>query len=155
MSRRPGRPGVLEEEPASCMSGRGHGSNVHGPHSLNGFPLACDPAGACGRMERSTAVEGDDVVLTVNALLALEGIDAAQVRLVRHQDNRLRPGRLSEAWRNDRPAFEAYLQVQSKDRFPVSELLASFVVTDARKTVFVGLYRIAAVDTCPRAPLTR
>ena len=89
------------------------------------------------------------MVLTFNALLALEGIDAAQVRLVRHQDNRLRPGRLSEAWRNDRPAFEAYQQVQSRDRFPVGELLASFVVTDARKTVFVGLYRIAAVDTCP------
>ncbi len=39
--------------------------------------------------------------------------------------------------------------MQSKDRFPVAGLLASFVVTEARKTVFVGLYRVAGVDTLP------
>ncbi len=88
-------------------------------------------------------------VLTFNDLLALEGIDTTQVRLVRHQDNRLRPGRLYEAWRNDRGAFDDYQSVQSKNRFPVGDLLASFVVTEARKTVFVGLYRVAGVDTLP------
>ena len=47
-------------------------------------------------------------MLTFNDLLALEGIDAAKVRLVRHQDGRLGPGRLYGAWRNDRDAFEDY-----------------------------------------------
>lgn len=41
-------------------------------------------------------------MLSFNDLLVLAGIDPVQVRLVRHQDNRLRPGRLYEAWRNDR-----------------------------------------------------
>ena len=88
-------------------------------------------------------------MLTFNHLLALEGIDPARVRLVRHQDNRLRPGRLYEAWRNDRDAFEDYQSVQRKDRFAVGDLLASFVVTEARKTVFVGLYRVDGVGTLP------
>ena len=45
-------------------------------------------------------------MLTFNDLLTIEGIDTAQVRLVRHQDGRLGSGRLYEAWRNDRAAFE-------------------------------------------------
>lgn len=88
-------------------------------------------------------------MLTFNDLLVLGGLDPAQVRLVRHQDNRLRPGRLYEAWRNNRDTFEDYQSVQSKNRFPVGDLLASFVVTEARKTVFVGLYRVAGVETLP------
>jgi hypothetical protein len=88
-------------------------------------------------------------VLTFNDLLVLEGVDLSRVQLVRHQDNRLRPGRLYEAWRNDRGAFEDYQSVQSKNRFPQGGLLASFVVTEARKTVFVGLYRVDGVDTLP------
>jgi hypothetical protein len=88
-------------------------------------------------------------VLTFNDLLDLEAVDATNLRLVRHQDNRLRPGRLYEAWRNDRASFESYQSVQSKDRFPLGEVLASFVVTEARKTVFVGLYRVASVSTLP------
>jgi hypothetical protein len=39
--------------------------------------------------------------------------------------------------------------VQSQNRFPVGGLLASFVVTEARKTVFVGLYGVTGVDTLP------
>ncbi len=88
-------------------------------------------------------------MLTFNDLLALETVDRAQVRLVRHRDNWLRPGRMYEAWRNDRPTFEAYQQVQSKNRFHVGELLASFIVTEVRKTVFLELYRVAGVSTCP------
>ena len=88
-------------------------------------------------------------MLSFNDLLVLAGLDPAQVRLVRHQDNRLRPGRLYEAWRNDRASFEEYQSVQSKNRFPTGDLLASFVVTEARKTVFVGIYRVGAVHTLP------
>ncbi len=88
-------------------------------------------------------------MLTFNDLLALEGIDTAKVRLVRHQDGRLGAGRLYESWRNDRDAFEDYQSVQSRDVFPVGDLLASFVVTEARKTVFVGMYRVDGVSNCP------
>jgi hypothetical protein len=88
-------------------------------------------------------------VLTFNDLLALEGIESAGVRLVRHQDGRLRRGRLYEAWRNDRAAFESYQGVQSRDRFPIGGFLAEFVVTEAQKTVFVGIYRVDGVDRCP------
>jgi hypothetical protein len=100
-------------------------------------------------MSRPCLVPMEVKVLTFNDLLLLEEVDPAHVRLVRHQDNRLRPGRLYEAWRNDRDAFEDYQSVQSKDRFPIGDLLASFVVTEARKTVFVGLYRVAGVETLP------
>ena len=61
-------------------------------------------------------------MLTFNDLLPLEGVDPAQVRLARHQDRRLARGRLYEAWRNDRAAFEAYQSVQVRDVFPVDEL---------------------------------
>lgn len=88
-------------------------------------------------------------MLTFNDLLTLEGLDSTDVRLVRHQDNRLGRGRLYEAWRNDRAAFESYQSVQSRDRFPVGGLLASFIVTEAQKTVFVGIYRVNAVGHCP------
>lgn len=88
-------------------------------------------------------------MLTLNDLLTLQGVDPAQVRLVRHQDLRLPAGRLYEAWRNDRAAFEAYQSVQVRDVFPIDAILASFIVTDARKTVFVGMYRVDSVGSCP------
>ena len=74
-------------------------------------------------------------MLTFNHLLALEGIDISKVRLLRHQDSRLGAGRLYEAWRNERDAFEAYQRVQRRDLFSAGDLLASFVVTDTGKTV--------------------
>lgn len=89
------------------------------------------------------------MVLTFNDLLDLSGVDPAQVRLVRHQDRRLRAGRLYEAWRNDRTAFEAYQGAQAREVFRVDDMLASFIVTEARKTVFVGMYRVDAMGTCP------
>lgn len=88
-------------------------------------------------------------MLTFNDLLSLEGIDPAVVRLARHQDGRVRAGRLYEAWRNDREAFEFYQCTQSRDVFPVDSVIASFIVTEARKTVFVGLYSVASRGTCP------
>ena len=88
-------------------------------------------------------------MLTFNDLLSLEGVDPAQVRLVRHQDNRVKPGRLYEAWRNDRSTFERYQSVQQRNVFDVGDLVASFIVTEARKTVFVGLYEVAGIPPCP------
>ncbi|GIL37610.1 GIY-YIG nuclease family protein [Phycicoccus sp. DTK01] len=88
-------------------------------------------------------------MLTFNDLLALEDVEVASVRLVRHQDSRLKPGRLYEAWRNDRDAFESYQSVQGMDKFRVGGSIAGFVATEAQKTVFVGLYRVESVDRCP------
>ena len=88
-------------------------------------------------------------MLTFNDLLSLEGVDPAKVRLVRHQDMRLGPGGLYRAWLNNRAGFEMYQGVQSRDCFDVGDLLASFVVTESRKTVFVGLYLVASVGNCP------
>ena len=67
------------------------------------------------------------LVLTFNDLLTLQGVGPAQVRLVRHQDRRLRAGRLYEAWRNERAVFGAYQSAQVRDVFPVDAVLASFI----------------------------
>lgn len=88
-------------------------------------------------------------MLTFNNLLDLEGIDPARVRLVRHQDGRLRAGKLYEAWRTDRAAFEAYQGAQARHVFKRDDLVASFIVTEARKTVFAGMYHVADVGSCP------
>lgn len=88
-------------------------------------------------------------MLTFNDLLDLGGIDSGQVRLVRHQDGRLRAGKLYEAWRTNRTAFEAYQSAQAREVFQVGDFVASFVVTEARKTVFVGMYRVTTVGSCP------
>lgn len=89
------------------------------------------------------------LVLTFNDLLTLEGVDPLPVRLVRHQDGRFRAGRLYEAWRSDRAAFEFYQSTQSRDVFPEQSMIASFIVTEARKTVFVGLYSVGSRGACP------
>ena len=86
-------------------------------------------------------------MITFNDLLRLEGIDPGVVRLARHQDGRLAPGRLHEAWRARDGSFDAYQSVQARKRFNVGEFLASFVVTGAKKTVFVGLYRVERIGT--------
>lgn len=88
-------------------------------------------------------------MITFNDLLALEGIDVASVRLARHQDGRLAPGRLHEAWRAGDGSFEAYQSVQTRRCFSVGGLLASFIVTGGAKTVFVGLYRVEALAEAP------
>ncbi len=49
-----------------------------------------------------------------------------------------------EAWRNNRQAFEDYLGVQSKDRFPVGGLLAEFVVTEAHSCGLRACHEIPA-----------
>lgn len=88
-------------------------------------------------------------MLTLNDLLVLGGVDPAVVKLVRHQDRRLRPGRLYEAWRDARPLFEDYQSAQAHEKvFRVGDVLASFIVTEARKTVFVGLYAVEGVGPC-------
>jgi hypothetical protein len=79
-----------------------------------------------------------------NTILAQEGIDPAQVRLLRHQDTRVGTKHTPyEMWRDNRATFEQYQSVQgvknrSKFKLPY---WASFVVDPSGGTVFVGLYK--------------
>lgn len=78
-----------------------------------------------------------------NTVLKQEGIDPAQVRLLRHQDTRaetlLTP---YELWRDNLPAFDLYQSIQSiKNRAKFNlPIWASFVADPSGATLFVGLY---------------
>ena len=83
--------------------------------------------------------------LRFNSLLRDEGVDPAQVRLLRHQTGRV-PGRTPYAlWRDDRAGFERYQSIQNaakrmRPRFQ-SPYWAGFVAPPGGGTLFVGLYR--------------
>jgi GIY-YIG catalytic domain len=99
--------------------------------------------------------------ITFNMILKAEGIDPADVRVVRHHDTRpeckIAPYGL---WRRDPTLLEKYQNIQRKDRFQVGKLLASFVRTPSDKTLFVGLYAVNAkgatdeheIDPCSGLP---
>jgi len=78
-----------------------------------------------------------------NMVLKAAGVDPADVRLVRHQDNRpeckISPYSL---WRRDPALLERYQSLQSNEVFKVGNTLASFVRTPLGQTLFVGLYRV-------------
>lgn len=90
-------------------------------------------------------------MLTLNNILEIEGIDPEGVRLVRHHQ----PGSpgVSQymAWRANNGSFEEYQRIQTKQKFKVGDLLASFVVTPAprKATLFVGLYAVQGVGRAP------
>ena len=96
--------------------------------------------------------------LRFNQLLIEAGIDPADVRLLRHQTN-LGDGRsLIEAWRTDRPAFEAYqaLQLTAKRSSFMRPWWAAFLGTWDGRTLFAGLYGASApvlVDEPIEVPL--
>lgn len=81
-----------------------------------------------------------------NTLLAGHGIEAKEVRLLRHAKRQGATGPSPlRAWREDRPRFEAYQATQpSKDRkFYDATYWASFVAYPNNETLFVGLYRVS------------
>ncbi|MEZ4554399.1 MAG: GIY-YIG nuclease family protein [Dehalococcoidia bacterium] len=88
-------------------------------------------------------------MLTFNDILRAESIDPSVVRLLRHQDGRLRRGAIYAAWKRRDGAFEAYQRIQRRDRFRVGDLLASFVVTLDSSTLLAGLYAVRAAAVCP------
>jgi hypothetical protein len=83
--------------------------------------------------------------VTFNTILRGAGLDPAEVRLLRHQDQRAERGRTPyELWRDDRPRFEVYQRLQqtkNRPRFRAS-YWASFVGTRDGDTLFVGLYAV-------------
>jgi hypothetical protein len=100
--------------------------------------------------------------LRFNSLLVDEGIDPAEVRLLRHETRKV-PGRTPYTiWRDDPAAFDEYQTVQNT--FQRSRLegryWASFVVPPGGPAMFVGLYQAKHIgpaspdETCPLS-LTR
>jgi hypothetical protein len=77
-----------------------------------------------------------------NTLLHTEGLALENVRLLRHQDNRVDKGRTPyRLWYNNPADFELYQSHQSKERIKFdAPYWASFVGTPDNKTLFVGLY---------------
>ena len=82
---------------------------------------------------------------TFNGLLNEAGIDAHDVRLLRHKDRRAIKGRtIYELWSNDRPSFEQYQSLQqiTEHKKLSAPYWASFVGTPDKETLFVGLYSV-------------
>jgi hypothetical protein len=86
-------------------------------------------------------------MLTLNAILRHEGIDPKQVLLVRHQDTRRGRTTPYNLWRAANGSLETYQQLQTRNVFDIGCLLATFVVTPGKDTLFVGLYRVEGVGT--------
>lgn len=87
--------------------------------------------------------------ITFNRILMADGIDPADVRLVRHHDTR-RECRIDPygLWRRDPALLEKYQSIQRKKRpFRIGKPLATFVRTPSDKTLFVGLYMVNGEGT--------
>lgn len=93
-------------------------------------------------------------MLTFNAMLRHEGIDPKGVRLVRHQDQRsigsCTPYNL---WRLGNGSLELYQQIQRRKPFSVGDLLATFVVTPSKDTLFIGLYSVHGLGVAPEGTI--
>ena len=86
-------------------------------------------------------------------LLREEGIEPADVRLLRHQTDKVRGRTPYTLWRDDLPSFEHYQSMQSpashqRTRFQ-APYWASFVSPPAGGTLFVGLYEVELAGTVP------
>src|SRR5262249_3003937 len=87
---------------------------------------------------------GAMLMLTFNTILKTENIDPKTVRLVRHQDARAAVNCTPYAlWRTGDGRLELYQRIQRREVFAVGDLLATFVVTPAGDTLFVGSFRSA------------
>jgi hypothetical protein len=86
---------------------------------------------------------GEFRVITFNDILRAGGIepDVTRVKLLRHIETRNRID-VHDMWRNQRELFEAWQSRQWDDFFTGVDYVASFVVSRARETVFVGLYAV-------------
>lgn len=83
--------------------------------------------------------------IMLNTVLQAADFDVADIRLLRHKDNRATKGRTPyELWRDNRQQFNLYQATQgikneSKLRAPY---WASFVGTPSDETLFVGIYSV-------------
>ena len=88
--------------------------------------------------------------LTFNSLLDDYGIDPREVRLLRHQTIKYAGRTPYTLWRDDHDGFLLYQSIQSVQNGPklTGRYWASFVVTPAASTLFVGLYEIEKIGPC-------
>ncbi|WP_236704403.1 hypothetical protein ACNFJ7_17605 (plasmid) [Sphingomonas sp. HT-1] len=88
--------------------------------------------------------------LTFNSLLDDYGIDPRDVRLLRHQTIKYAGRTPYTLWRDDHDGFLLYQSIQSVQNGPklTGRYWASFVVTPAASTLFVGLYEIEKIGPC-------
>lgn len=86
-------------------------------------------------------------MLTFNDILRKEKINPRKVRLVRHHftghSERPKP---YDLWLRKDGSLETYQRIQRKTKFKVGGLLASFVVTPYRNTLFIGLYSVVGLE---------
>src|SRR5207248_1417007 len=89
-------------------------------------------------------------MLTFNAVLTHENIDPKDVRLVRHQDARAAMNCTPyDLWRAGDGRLELYQRIQKREVFSVGDLIATFVVTPAGDTLFVGFFRVDNLGIAP------
>lgn len=84
-------------------------------------------------------------MLRLNTIFDEEGLDLTRVQLVRHTAPRFRKeGRtVFDIWLSDPERFESYQKVQTRrNAFDEGGLVASFVVSNSRETLFVGMYYV-------------
>lgn len=90
-------------------------------------------------------------MLGFNFLLKDAGLDPSTIKLVRHQDARAKRGCTPyELWRAGDGRLEQYQRIQVKERFKGATHVASFVVTPAKDTLFVGLYTVGGKGIVPQ-----
>jgi hypothetical protein len=95
-------------------------------------------------------------MLTFNLALKQVNLDPGDVYLVRHKDTRIRKALLRSRgsspyniWATQRDKFECYQRLQSSPCFGRRNWIASFVVTPANETLFVGIYMKRGVARFP------
>jgi len=86
---------------------------------------------------------GNGGMLTFNLLLTAVGIKPNSVRLLRHQDSRMKQGWTTyNLWRRNPAEFKRYESTQEPGKFKDATYVASFVVDPVGDIVFVGLSQI-------------
>lgn len=90
-------------------------------------------------------------------LLADEGIEPSDVRLLRHQTDKVVGKTPYTLWRDDPPAFDLYQSTQDatprqRARFK-SRYWASFVAPSRSSTLFVGLYEVKLIGPAPQGAI--
>lgn len=87
------------------------------------------------------------ILVTINELLIANGIDPAQVALLRHTGKRGEPIRPFDLWQRHDGSFDLYQSTQAPGKAVFrSPYWASFVSTPANETLFVGLYSASLGD---------
>lgn len=91
------------------------------------------------------------MALTFNALLDDAGVAPDGVRLLRHQTQAGAGRTPYSLWRDDRPGFLTYQSLQTAQNRSrlAGRYWASFVVTPAAATLFVGLYEVSLIGDAP------